>query len=374
MSSELYIGLMSGTSLDGIDALLVDFQDSPPHIITSHHYPYPPALRKELLYFSHASKVELHDLLQMDVRLGKLYAQAVQELLVLSGLAANKITAIGSHGQTLRHHPSGPYPYSLQLGDANLVVEHTDITTVADFRRRDIAAGGQGAPLVPAFHAALFQSPEHNRVIINLGGMANITILPTDTDKGVIGYDTGPGNVLLDGWIALQHDANYDANGAWAASGHVLPDLLNKLLADPYFSQPPPKSTGREYFHLRWLQSYLNGSEAPQDVQATLVELTACSAARAIMQSAADTAEVFACGGGVKNTTLMRQLAELLAPIPVHSTAILGVEPQAVEAMAFAWLARQTMRSQAGNLPTVTGARHAVILGSIFPGRFSAVQ
>lgn len=371
LADALYIGLMSGTSLDGVDALLVDFAAAPPRAIASHYIPYPAALRRELLALSHASHIELHRLAQLDVRLGELYAAAVRELLNTSRIAADAIAAIGSHGQTVRHHPTGPHPYTLQLGDPNIIAERSGITTVADFRRRDMAAGGQGAPLVPAFHAALFRHAERNRVVLNLGGMANITVLPRDTAIPVTGFDTGPGNVLLDGWAARHRGTPYDAEGAWAAGGGVLPALLQRLLADPYFTTPPPKSTGRERFHLDWLEARLEGTEDPQDVQTTLLELTARSVAQAIADHAAGTEEILVCGGGANNTALMQRLARHLAPRTVHSTAHHGVEPQAVEAMAFAWLARQTLHGAAGNLPAVTGARHPVVLGGVYRGRLN---
>lgn len=372
MADTLYIGLMSGTSLDGVDALLVDFAAASPVIRASHHQPYPTALRSALLELSHASRPELHGLAQLDVMLGELYAAAVQTLLTKTGADAGTIAAIGSHGQTIRHHPHGPHPYTWQLGDPNIIAERTGITTVADFRRRDIAAGGQGAPLVPAFHAALFRHAERTRVILNLGGIANITVLPQDTSQAVTGFDTGPANVLLDGWTARHCGTAYDAGGRWAGGGTVLPDLLEQLLGDSYFTQAPPKSTGRERFNLEWLEAQLKGMEDPQDVQATLLELTARSVAQAIASHAASAKEVLVCGGGAGNDVLMRRLAFHLAPRAVHSTAVYGVEPQAVEAMAFAWLARQTLHGAPGNLPAVTGARHPVVLGGIYRGRLSA--
>lgn len=363
---------MSGTSLDGVDALLVDFAAASPVIRGSHHQPYPAELRSALLELSHASHPELHGLAQLDVVLGELYAATVLALLTRTGTGAETIAAIGSHGQTVRHHPHGPHPYTLQLGDPNIIAERTGITTVADFRRRDIAAGGQGAPLVPAFHAAMFRHPQHTRVILNLGGIANITVLPQDITQTVTGFDTGPANVLLDGWTARHCGTAYDAGGRWAGGGTVLPALLERLLADAYFTQAPPKSTGREHFNLEWLEAQLVGTEDPQDVQATLLELTARSVAQAVAGHAESAEEVLVCGGGAGNDILMQRLAFHLAPRAVHSSAIYGVEPQAVEAMAFAWLARQTLHGAPGNLPAVTGARHPVVLGGIYPGRLSA--
>jgi Predicted molecular chaperone distantly related to HSP70-fold metalloproteases len=366
LANTLYIGLMSGTSLDGVDALLVDFSSAQPRAVSSHHQPYPTEIRAALLELSHASHPELHQLAQMDVQLGELYAQAVNTLLDRAGIAAATIQAIGSHGQTVRHHPHGPHPYTLQLGDPNVIAERTGITTVADFRRRDIAAGGQGAPLVPAFHAAQFHHPGYMRVVVNLGGMANITVLPANGNAPVIGFDTGPGNVLLDGWAQRHRGSTYDADGAWAAAGTRLPALLQRLLAEPYFTQAPPKSTGRERFNLPWLETRLEGAEDPQDVQATLLELTALSVSQAINGHAGAAQEVLVCGGGAYNRALLQRLAHHLAPRTVLSTARYGVEPQAVEAMAFAWLAQQTLHGKPGNLPTVTGARRPVVLGGIY--------
>lgn len=365
MTPANYIGLMSGTSLDGIDAVLVDFQVEQPRLLQRHFLPYDDNLRRELLALSHAERIDLHAFLQIDVRLGRLYARAVQALLDKARMAAERVAAIGSHGQTLRHHPQGTCPYTLQLGDPNTLAELTGITTVADFRRRDVAAGGQGAPLVPAFHAALLQQPGLDRIVLNLGGMANITCLPGAGDRPVSGFDTGPGNVLLDGWIMQHQGCRYDAEGRWAAAGEVLPELLERLLDEPYFARPAPKSTGRELFSLSWLRAHLRGNESPVDVQATLLELTAASVAQAVAQQAAD--EVWACGGGVKNSALMQRLGARLAPRAVRSTAELGIDPQSIEAMAFAWLARQTLQGGSGNLPAVTGARRAVVLGGIYP-------
>jgi len=367
MTEELYIGLMSGTSMDGIDAVLVDFEGPRPRTCATHHQPYPQALRSALLSVSHAAAPELHQLAQLDIELGEHYAACVATLLRTSDRTAGMIRAVGSHGQTIRHSPHGAFPYTLQIGDPNVIAERTGITTVADFRRRDIAAGGQGAPLVPAFHAAIFRHRERTRVILNLGGIANISILPATADSEVSGFDTGPANVLLDGWATRHMDAAYDADGDWAAGGKVLPELLRRLLADDYFQLPPPKSTGRELFNLPWLERHLSGTEPARDVQATLLELTAQSAASAIRHYAAGCNEVIVCGGGVRNGALMRRLGALLSPAEVGSSAAHGIDPQWVEAIAFAWLARQTLEHKPGNLPAVTGARHPVILGGIYP-------
>lgn len=363
----LYIGLMSGTSLDGVDAVLVDLAGIPQVRATRYH-PYSAALRAALLELSHAVTPPLQQLGQIDVELGQLYAQVVLELLDRAAIPPSAITAIGSHGQTVRHNPHGAYPYTLQLGDPNVIAERTGITTIADFRRRDIAAGGQGAPLVPAFHAAIFRSRGHERVILNLGGIANITLLPADSTKPVQGFDTGPANVLLDGWHERNCGTPYDNGGHWGRRGAVLPELLVRLLAEPYFALPPPKSCGREQFNLEWLTARLEGGERPEDVQATLAELTARSVAEAIVHYAAASQEVLVCGGGVRNEFLMHRLAQLMVPRRVQSTAHLGVDPQWIEAMAFAWLAKQRLDGKPGNLPEVTGAQHPVVLGAVFPG------
>lgn len=374
---DLYLGLISGTSADGIDAALVQFDASGERLHATlrfgRTYPWPEALRRQLVALGQqAAMLTLDDIATLDVRIGEQFAQVALRALADAGVDPAAVRAIGSHGQTLRHGATRQPPFTLQLGDANVIAERTGITTVADFRRRDIAAGGQGAPLVPAFHAAMFRHPQHTRVILNLGGIANITVLPQDITQTVTGFDTGPANVLLDGWTARHCGTAYDAGGRWAGGGTVLPALLERLLADAYFTQAPPKSTGREHFNLEWLEAQLVGTEDPQDVQATLLELTARSVAQAVAGHAESAEEVLVCGGGAGNDILMQRLAFHLAPRAVHSSAIYGVEPQAVEAMAFAWLARQTLHGAPGNLPAVTGARHPVVLGGIYPGRLSA--
>lgn len=368
MAEALYIGLMSGTSLDGIDAVLVALGDATPRILATYHHPYAPDLRESLLELSHAAAPLLHQLAQVDVQLGQLYAATAQALLHVASVPASAVKAIGCHGQTVRHSPHSTYPYTLQLGDANVIAEQTGITTVADFRRRDIAAGGQGAPLVPAFHAAIFHRADHDRVVLNLGGIANITLLPADAAQAVSGFDTGPANVLLDAWHQRHRGDSYDVDGKWAASGTVLRELLQRLLAEDYFDRVPPKSTGRELFNLAWLEQHLNGAEDPADVQATLLELTTVSVTRAVDRYARSAREVLVCGGGAQNKRLMIRLAESLAPRPVHSTAAIGIEPQWIEAMAFAWLAQRRLEGKPGNLPAVTGAKHHVVLGALYPG------
>ncbi|RLA17547.1 MAG: anhydro-N-acetylmuramic acid kinase [Gammaproteobacteria bacterium] len=275
--------------------------------------------------------------------------------------------AIGSHGQTLHHSPNTTLPFSLQIGDANIISQITGITTIADFRRRDIAAGGQGAPLVPAFHQAMFQTNKENRVIVNIGGIANLSILPKDTQGTILGFDTGPGNTLMDCWISEHKNSAYDNNGEWAATGTIQADLLKQLKDEPYFSSPPPKSTGTEYFSADWLNEKLTKlpQYAPEDVQHTLCQLTAETIAEAIQTTALETERIFLCGGGTHNQTLVKALEQLLQP-PIASTATQGIHPNQVEAMAFAWLAKKTLQGQTGNLPEVTGAKEAVILGGIY--------
>lgn len=369
-TGELYVGLMSGTSLDGIDAALLDLSGSP-KLLAAHTYPLPSDLRAALLTLCQPGNDEIERMGRADRWLGLELGQAVNQLLASAGVAAVSVRAIGSHGQTIRHRPPKSHvdtnAFTLQIGDPTSIVESTGITTIADFRRRDIAAGGQGAPLVPAFHRAVFSSTEnHARAIVNIGGIANISGLATD--GSVIGFDTGPGNTLLDSWIQRHHYLAFDRDGAWAASGKVIPDLLTKLLSDPYFALAAPKSTGREYFHLDWLDHLLTRSTAaPQDVQATLLELTASSIANGIatLPFAAD--EVFICGGGAYNQQLMTRLDALLQPRRLASTAQLGIEPEWVEAAAFAWLAQQTLNGNPGNEPTATGAKDYRVLGAIYP-------
>lgn len=365
-----YIGLMSGTSMDAVDAALVELRGDHIALVACRSLPLPDALRAALIEASHDHHTPIAHIAELDVRLGRLFAEAALDLLRANAVAAAEVRAIGSHGQTVYHRPQGDAPTSLQIADPNLIAELTGITTVADFRRRDIAAGGEGAPLVPAFHDAVFRSAAEDRVVLNLGGIANVTLLPRDRAVPVRGFDTGPANALMDHWVHRHRRAAYDDGGAWAASGRVQPSLLTALLREPYFTQPPPKSTGRELFNPGWLNALLmqaGAGLAPADVQATLCELTAVSVADAIQQQAPSCARVLVCGGGAYNATLMARLAALLAR-PLESTARHGIDPKWVEAMAFAWLARQTLLGRPGNLPAVTGARAPVVLGAIYPG------
>ncbi|MCW8983690.1 MAG: anhydro-N-acetylmuramic acid kinase [Gammaproteobacteria bacterium] len=364
---ELYIGIMSGTSLDGIDAVLVDFSPPRPTVISKAHRPFKRGLREQLLQLTLSHTVELKTLGQLDHQLGLSYADIVNELLTASAVAPSEITAIGSHGQTIYHQPDGDYPFSMQIGDANLIAEKTTITTVADFRRRDMAAGGEGAPLVPAFHAAIFGDDERDCTVLNIGGIANLSILPKNSSTPVSGFDSGPGNILLDGWIQLKRGNSYDSAGKWGATGRIIPDLLEQLLNEPYFKAAAPKSTGRELFNIDWLQSRLSGGERDEDVQATLYELTAISIADAVKQQLTAAKELIVCGGGVFNIHLIERISHHLPDCEISSSERHGLDPQLIEAMAFAWLARETLSGRAGNIPEVTGANRPVILGAIYP-------
>ncbi|SCZ51539.1 anhydro-N-acetylmuramic acid kinase [Thiohalomonas denitrificans] len=367
--SELFIGLMSGTSMDAIDAVLVDFAIEPLRIRATHTQPLPEALRGALLRLAaERSPHPLQCLGELDHLLGSAFADTAQNLLDAARLEAIKVRAIGSHGQTLYHSPGGDTPFTLQIGDPNRIAQHTGITTVADFRRRDMAAGGQGAPLVPAFHSALFRRTDRARAVVNIGGMANVTLLPTDRKQPVTGFDTGPGNVLMDCWIRQHRNEAYDKEGAWGASGKIRPQLLARFLSDPYFQAPAPKSTGREHFNLEWVTRQV-GAESPEDVQATLCELTASSVADAIRGHLPDVDEIGICGGGAYNALLLERLRARLPGCSIVTTDHWGLEPQWVEGAAFAWLARQTLRGLPGNLPEVTGAGEPVPLGAIYPGR-----
>jgi anhydro-N-acetylmuramic acid kinase len=363
-SGGLFLGLISGTSVDGIDAAVVAF-DPAPRLVFGRTYPLPPDLAGEILRLSQADAlIGLDAVGRLDTRIGLAFAAAANQALRDSGTPAAAVAAIGSHGQTLRHDPRGPAPFTQQLGDANVIAEATGITTVADFRRRDVAAGGQGAPLMPAFHAAVLRSPAEDRAILNLGGIANLTLLPRE--GAVRGFDTGPANGLMDAWCALHTGQPYDRDAAFGRSGKVDGALLARLLAEPWFSEPPPKSTGRDQFQLQWLQGRLDGTTlAPADVQATLCELTAATVARALLDAQPATQRVLGCGGGVHNPLLMARLAARLPGLAIASTASVGLDPDFIEAAGFAWLARETLASRPGNLPSVTGARGPRVLGAI---------
>ena len=364
MNSELYIGIMSGTSMDGADAVLADFSATFPRQIAAAGKAIPSALKDTLIALNQPGDNEIDRSQQAAIELVKLYADAVRETLRTANLTAKSIAAIGCHGLTVRHRPD--LGYTVQLNAPALLAELTGIAVVADFRSRDIAAGGQGAPLVPAFHAAVFRSATQHRVVVNIGGIANLTNLPTS--GAVTGYDTGPGNILMDGWIARHLHRAYDQDGAWARTGHRQDALLARLLAHPYFARKAPKSTGRDDFHLAWLDQQLSGSQyPPEDVQATLLEFTARTIADGIKRLGDGEKEVFLCGGGAKNYLLAIRLKQLLPQDRLALTDELSIATQSVEPLAFAWLARQTMLGLPGNLPDVTAARHPAILGAIYP-------
>lgn len=366
--NDLYIGLMSGTSLDGIDAALVDLSTHPPKVLTAQTQPYTAGFRAQLLELAQGTASNEIELLgSIDAQLGELLAAAAAALLASSGISADQIRAIGSHGQTIRHRAQGPHPFTLQIGDPNIIAERTGITTVADFRRRDLAAGGQGAPLVPAFHAACFRSTDEHRAVLNIGGMANLTILPADPSQPITGFDTGPGNVLMDAWITHHRGEHFDQGGRWAATGEIIPSLLDALMAEPYFQLPPPKSTGRELFHLEWLMPQLPGAVPPEDIQATLSAFTANSVVSALQRFALQTQRLLVCGGGAHNTQLFGTLSSQLPNVCVETTDAHGMHPDWIEAAAFAWMARETLAARPSNVPSVTGARHPVILGGIYP-------
>ncbi|WP_422132640.1 anhydro-N-acetylmuramic acid kinase [Endozoicomonas sp. ALD040] len=372
---EYFIGLMSGTSLDAIDAVLVEFEDS----ISRHSpsgncrqlqalsHPLPENLREQLLALTLPGPDEIERMALAEPAFARESADAVRRLLEQANVDSNQISAIGSHGQTIRHRPEKGF--TLQIGDPGLIAELSGITVVADFRRRDVAAGGQGAPLVPAFHHAVFSNPVLDRVILNIGGMSNISLLPADHKKAVIGFDTGPGNVLIDYWCQQHLNQKFDANGQWASSGSVDDQLLNAMLNDSYFSEVPPKSTGRERFNPGWLESHLRNFSGlqPQNVAATLTLLTAKTIALDICQYAPSAKELLVCGGGANNKQLMKLIEDELDPLSVATTTSLGIAPEWVEAVAFAWLARQTLSGKPGNLPAVTGAAGERVLGAIFP-------
>ncbi|MCC7091950.1 MAG: anhydro-N-acetylmuramic acid kinase [Nitrosomonas sp.] len=364
MNSQYYIGIMSGTSLDGVDAVLVDFNHAS-SLIHNYFYPYDDALRKALLSLHHSGHDELNRAALLSNHLSSLYAKAVHNLLKQAKLHPQEVAAIGCHGQTIRHCPEIDKKYTIQLVNAALLAELTQITVVADFRSRDIAAGGQGAPLVPAFHQARFGNVSTHRVIVNIGGIANITDL--DPHSSTIGFDCGPGNILMDAWCQRHLAQHFDKDGQWAARGHVIPELLSTLSDDPFFACLPPKSTGRELFNLEWVQCRLHGNEKPEDVQATLLQLTIEAIVQSVHAHCSEVREIYVCGGGAQNTLLMRRLAEAFPGKRVAPTDQLGIAADWVEAFAFAWLGQQTMMRKPGNLPAVTGAKGERVLGAIYP-------
>lgn len=367
--SALYIGLMSGTSLDGVDGVLADFSGDRMRVLAHASQPLPDPLRAELLALNTPGENELHRAALAGNALVRCYADVVNQLLQSQGLPASAVRAIGAHGQTVRHRP-GEFDgtgYTLQLNSPALLAERCGITVVADFRSRDVAAGGQGAPLVPAFHQGVFGRPGETVLVANIGGIANLSVL--GADGSVLGFDCGPGNALMDFWCQRHTGQPYDEAGAWAASGQVLPALLDDLWREPFFQQPPPKSTGRDLFHPDWLKARLDRhpGAAPADVQATLAELTAKALSFSASSYSNDSKLLAICGGGAFNTHLMRRLQALLPPLQVQTTDALGLPALQVEAAAFAWLARQALEGRPGNLESVTGARGARVLGGIYP-------
>ncbi|WP_420008737.1 anhydro-N-acetylmuramic acid kinase [Xanthomonas sacchari] len=364
----LFLGLMSGTSADGIDAALVRFgHDGNPQLQLGRTYAWAPQQRAALIALGEGGDIASLDALgQLDAEVAIAFAEAALRLLDDAGVAPAAVRAIGSHGQTVRHRPLADPAFTWQLGDGNRIAELTGIATVCDFRRRDVAAGGHGAPLMPAFHAAMLGAAHEDRAVLNLGGIGNLTLLPAH--GAVRGFDTGPANALLDAWCQRHRGQPYDAGGAFAASGTVDADLLQRLLADPWFALPPPKSTGREQFHLRWLEACLDSpAPAPASVQATLLELTAATVADALLAQQPATRQLLVCGGGVHNPLLLARLQARLPGVQVQSTQAQGLDPDYIEAMGFAWLARQTLAGLPGNLPSVSGARGPRILGAIHP-------
>lgn len=372
MAAEYYLGIMSGTSLDGVDVALMDFACSPPVLVCADFTPMPQNLRENLTALLQSGEISLQQLGELDHQLGQLYADCVIDFLQKNALSASQIQAIGCHGQTLWHSPQGAHPFTMQIGDMNLLAARTGITTVGDFRRKDMAFGGQGAPLVPAFHQAMFFDPDFATVVLNIGGISNVSLLlPAEP---VIGFDTGTGNTLLDQWIERYQGVRYDHNGDWAAQGQVNMPLLNALLEEPFFQLPPPKSTGRELFNLAWLEQKIAKTTAkstalsPANVQATLLEFTVITIAESLKTIQTELPRrLFVCGGGAKNGRMLQRLKAALPDWLISTTTEQGLDADYVEAAAFAWLAYRRLHNLPGNLPSVTGAQSAVNLGAIFP-------
>ena len=362
---RLFAGLMSGTSLDGVDAVLLELAQSGPRVLGHVQLPMPDELRVQFLALNQPGADELHRAQVAGIELTHLYARAMRELLRITGVPASEVAAVGAHGQTVRHRPE--LGYTVQLGCPALLAEQCAITVVADFRSRDVAAGGQGAPLVPAFHRAVFGREGHDLAVLNLGGIANLSLL--FADGRVLGFDCGPANALLDLWAQRHLGCAFDADGAWASRGRVVPQLLQSLLDDSYFAAPAPKSTGRDHFDEHWLELRLqaSGQLEPVDVQATLSQMVAHTVAADLRRSMPGAGEVLVCGGGASNQDLVRRLRGALGERAILDTAARGLQPQQVEAAAFAWLAARTLDGEAGNLPAVTGARGPRVLGAIYP-------
>jgi len=364
---ELFVGVLSGTSMDGVDCVVVDFAPPIPALIAFHTEPIPHPLRQSILQLCNDSQVSLQMLGETDVAIGKLFAAGINRLLKENRIDPASIVAIGSHGQTVKHHPFGLDAFTLQIGDPNALCILTGIDVVADFRRKDIAAGGQGAPLAPMFHQEYFGARDTRRAVVNMGGISNVSLLQQGA-LPLIGFDTGPGNVLMDTWIGLIQDKSYDHDGSWAASGTVNKQLLGSMMQDPFFRLPAPKSTGRELFNLPWLMGHLDALKgiSDSDVQATLLELTARSIAESINWQVEQISEIILCGGGAHNHTLVQRLQELLHPLPVMTSDSVGLSPDWVEGVAFAWMARKTWQGEPIDCRAVTGATQPCLLGGIY--------
>ena len=355
--------------MDAVDAALVAFDRGGAATLATHSVSIPGDLKRELHALAQDPSAAAIRFWNADARLGSVFAGAALELLDVAAVDSREVAAIGSHGQTVYHAPGAEIPLTVQLGDPNVIARRTGITTVADFRRRDVAAGGEGAPLAPAFHRAMFSTPGVERGILNLGGIANLSVLAGDPDRPLLGFDTGPGNTLLDAFVRIRFGADMDRDAALASEGEVVPSLLAALLAEPYFNREPPKSTGRELFNAAWLDARLaaHAEAGAHDVLRTLCELTVETAVTAVERVAPRTQEIYLCGGGARNPLIASRLAERVAPISVDTTARLGIHPDWVEAAAFAWLAMRTVAGEAGNAPAVTGAATEVVLGGIYP-------
>jgi anhydro-N-acetylmuramic acid kinase len=369
MSNALYyIGLMSGTSLDAIDAVLVDFSQKPLKIIDAHSTPLTESLKNNILNLSTSDGGHIDEFGALHTQLGYAFANTILHLLKKSHIPFNKVKAIGCPGQTIYHNPHGRYPFTLQAGDANIIAVKTGITTIADFRGKDMALGGQGAPLAPVFHKVLFRSSHENRAVINIGGIANMSLLPADSHHPVTGFDIGPGNILLNAWITAHQRLPLDKNGEWAAAGKNHPALLESLLKDPYFLKSPPKSTGREYFNLSWLDRYLEPyfNLSPQDIQNTLTHLTAKTIAEAVKTCLHPLKTVILCGGGAHNRYLLTLIQSMLPEKKVITTYDLGIDVRFIEAALFAFLAKQRLEEKTINLCAITGAQRKAILGAIY--------
>lgn len=366
MKSGRFIGVMSGTSLDGVDVVLAAINENMVAQQASLSYPIPVNLKEDILAICQGQQLTLSQLGRLDTRLGRLFSDAVLALMRQQNLQPEDVVAIGCHGQTVWHEPTGDAPHTMQIGDNNQIAAHTGVTVVGDFRRRDMALGGQGAPLVPAFHQALLAHPVERRMVLNIGGIANLSLLVPG--QPVRGYDTGPGNMLMDAWIWRQCGKPYDKDAQWASGGKVLLPLLQDMLSDPWFALPAPKSTGREYFNYGWLEKHLAryANLRGQDVQATLTELTAVTISEQVLLSGG-CERLLVCGGGARNPLLMARLAALLPGTEVTTTDDAGISGDDMEALAFAWLAWRTLAGLPGNLPSVTGASEATILGAIYP-------